>query len=195
MNHNELLERLENLIGIEPKQTALSRILGYGNSTIGNRAARNSEYSLEELFKLEKAYGLPIGALSGVENTSIDPNITKIKNLDDNTHLISIDKILLNEWGIKESENLRWIRAEGNSMHPLIDDENIIVFDISINTVNSDVYVFEVNGRRFVRQLALKMNGDLDIVAYNKTILPETIKMNNDVKIIGKVVKNLSRGL
>ena len=56
MKYNKLIERLQKLIGFTPKQAELCKILDYTSSKISARAQRNSDFSDEEIEKIEKYY-------------------------------------------------------------------------------------------------------------------------------------------
>lgn len=56
MRHNEILDTLQNLTGEKPKQKEIAEALGMPINTIGNRAVRNSNYSVEEIERLSQFF-------------------------------------------------------------------------------------------------------------------------------------------
>ena len=54
MKYDKLIERLQKLKGFTPKQAELCKILEYTPSKVSARAQRNSDFSDEEIEKIEK---------------------------------------------------------------------------------------------------------------------------------------------
>ena len=71
MKYNELSERLQNLTQTKISQKTIANVLEIGASAISNKVARDNDFSLEELIKIEQAMGLPMGSLSGVSSSDI----------------------------------------------------------------------------------------------------------------------------
>ena len=210
MKHSELLKTLQNLIGYEPKQTELGKILGVGYSTIGNRASRDSLYSVDELIKIERSLAIPIGSLSGIQTdeSSIEIDYIHITPscgrgtvvLDDaDVTPVRIGKEVIKDiWKVSSPEVLKLFKASGDSMENTIEDGNILLVDTSRTDYhNGGIYVLTINNDWFVKRLRLKINGDLEIISDNTKYEPEILKPNTDIEInvVGRVIKNLSRGL
>lgn len=60
MHHNDILITLQRLTDKKPKQRELADALGVGLSIIGNRAVRNTKYSLEELIKISSYFNVDL---------------------------------------------------------------------------------------------------------------------------------------
>lgn len=60
MRHNELLDALQNLTGRKPRQRDFAEVLNLPINTIGTRAKRNSNYSVEEIKKINQAFGVDL---------------------------------------------------------------------------------------------------------------------------------------
>ena len=210
MRHSEVLKALQNLIGFEPKQTDLGKILDVGYSTIGNRASRDSSYSIGELIKIEKSYGLPIGSISGIQTNEgsieidyihITPSCgrgTVVLDEADVTPVRIGKEVIKDIWKVSSPEVLKLFKASGDSMENTIEDGNILLVDTSRTDYhNGGIYVLTINNDWFVKRLRLKINGDLEIISDNPKYEPEILKPNTDIEInvVGRVIKNLSRGL
>ena len=210
MRHSEVLKALQNLIGFEPKQTDLGKILDVGYSTIGNRASRDSSYSIGELIKIEKSYGLPIGSISGIQTNEgsieidyihITPSCgrgTVVLDEADVTPVRIGKEVIKDIWKVSTPEVLKLFKASGDSMETTIEDGNILLVDTSRTDYhNGGIYVLTINNDWFVKRLRLKINGDLEIISDNPKYEPEILKPNTDIEInvVGRVIKNLSRGL
>jgi phage repressor protein C with HTH and peptisase S24 domain len=210
VKHSELLKTLQNLIGYEPKQTELGKILGVGYSTIGNRASRDSLYSVDELIKIERSLAIPIGSLSGIQTDEssieldyihITPSCgrgTVVLDEADVTPVRIGKEVIKDIWKVSSPEVLKLFKASGDSMENTIEDGNILLVDTSRTDYhNGGIYVLTINNDWFVKRLRLKINGDLEIISDNPKYDPEILKPNTDIEInvVGRVIKNLSRGL
>lgn len=191
MQYNELIDRLQNLINIKPSQESLAKILGKHQTAIAQRIARGTPFKTDDLFKLEKAYGLPTGVLSGVETVNANPNALEISNIDHKTNVIIVDKRLY-----KETSDLYWLHANGDSMSPVIENQDIVLVDTSNTDIsNGGIFLFEINAKRFIKRLRLRVTGELDIISDNDKYPIETVTNCNELKVIGRAIKNLSRCL
>lgn len=56
MHHDEIISTIQNFTNRKPILKDFANILGVSVSGIGNRAQRNSQYSVEEIRKLEQYY-------------------------------------------------------------------------------------------------------------------------------------------
>lgn len=210
MKHSELLKTLQNLIGYEPKQTELGKILGVGYSTIGNRASRDSLYSVDELIKIERSLAIPIGSLSGIQTDESSIEIdyihiapscgrgTVVLDEADVTPVRIGKEVIKDIWKVSTPEVLKLFKASGDSMADTIEDGNILLVDTSRTDYhNGGIYVLTINNDWFVKRLRLRINGDLEIISDNSKYEPEILKPNTDIEInvVGRVIKNLSRGL
>lgn len=82
MKYDKLIARLQKLIGFTPKQAELCKILDYTSSKISARAQRNSDFSDEEIEKIEKHYGISLTGNNTedcivVDHIHIDPSCGK----------------------------------------------------------------------------------------------------------------------
>lgn len=206
MRHSVLLERLEKELGFTPKQTELGKILNVGYSTIGNRASRDSEYSLDEIEKLQKHYAINLIGCSGGDSIEIDyihiaPSCgrgTVVMDEADVTPVRIGKEVIKDIWKVSTPEVLKLFKASGDSMENTIEDGNILLVDTSRTDYhNGGIYVLTINNDWFVKRLRLKINGDLEIISDNPKYDPEILKPNTDIEInvVGRVIKNLSRGL
>lgn len=56
MKYNEIFEILNEVLKAKPTQTEIAEILGTNQSTIANRARRNSDFKMDEIEKIESHY-------------------------------------------------------------------------------------------------------------------------------------------
>ena len=85
MNHSDILNTLQNLIKHKPTQQEIANILDVSINTIGSRATRNSDYSVDEIKKLNEYYGVDLfhqeKMKDFIENLSKDYTAKKMQEL------------------------------------------------------------------------------------------------------------------
>ena len=204
MKYSALLDTLQNLIDFRPKQKDLANILDVSVGVIGNRASRDSNFSLDEIIKIENFYGI-VGLLTG----SRVPNDNNYVNLDyypdvfascgagcvvfeENTEKISVTKDLINNYAPANKYSV--IVARGRSNEPTIcDNDKLIVEHIENNSIIDNLlYVFSYEGQIYVKRL-IKNIDEIVIVSDNPdkdTYRTQyvTKERMNEVKVIGKIV-------
>ena len=197
MKHSELLRALQNLIGFEPKQIELGKVLEVGYSTIGNRASRDSSYSIEELMKIEKSYGLPIGCLSGVSSSDITldyyPDVFGSCGngaivFNESKEKLSVTKDIITNYSASNQYSI--ISARGSSMSPTINDDDKLVIQHNLNEqiIDDTVYLFRYNDELFIKRLVKNVD-QIVCISENPRFQDRIIEPKEDnFSIIGKVV-------
>ncbi len=206
MKHSKLLDRLQNLIGFEPKPSQIAKILDCAYSTIGNRAQRDSEYNDEEIEKIESFYGI-VGQIMGGDVNCVELDYIHINPscghgtvvLDDaEVTPIRLGKELIKSVLKTDPENLKLFKASGDSMEHVITDNDLLLVDVSRTDFNNGgIFVLTINNDWFVKRLRLRVTGELDIISDNDKYPMETLQPDSNVEICvkGRVIKNLSKGL
>lgn len=94
--------------------------------------------------------------------------------------------------------NLKVFKASGDSMETTISDGDLLLVDVSRRDfANGGIFLLTINNDWYCKRLKLKINGDLEIISDNPHYEKE-IKHPDDgieIKFIGKVIRNLSKGL
>lgn len=206
MRHSKLLDALQNLIDVRPSQAQLSKILDYGYSTIAARAQRDSEYTDEEILKIENFYGIA-GQITGGDINCVELDYIHIRPscghgtivLDDaEVTPVRIGKELIKDIWKTEPENLKLFKASGDSMQSVINDNDIVIVDTSRTDFNNGgIFLLTINNDWYIKRLRLRVTGELDIISDNDKYPMETLKPNSNIEICikGRVIKNLSKGL
>jgi hypothetical protein len=206
MRYSELLNALQNLIGYAPTQAELCKKLDIRSNAMANRAGRDSNFTLSELRVLEKSYGVNLIGCSSSDSITLDyiriaPSCgrgTVVLDEADVTPVRIGKEVIKDIWKVSTPEVLKLFKASGDSMETTIEDGNILLVDTSRTDYhNGGIYVLTINNDWFVKRLRLKINGDLEIISDNPKYEPEILKPNTDIEInvVGRVIKNLSRGL
>lgn len=209
MKHRVLLERLQNLTNKKANLSEIARVLGFGYSTIGNRASRNSEYSLDEINKLSLYYNVDL-INNHITNTSgdryeipyyINDDLITDLRLPDITTIWMDRELIENRWKRKK-ENLRVVTMLGDKMdggnRPIhIDD--VLLMDVSDRDVTkAGVYAFTTYDDKYmyINNVYRKFDGTYSFTFANPKY-PEKILTNADVenahmRVVGRVFINLT---
>lgn len=204
MRYNEVIDKLQNLTNRKISQSELCQILGVKQSAMGNRANRNSVFSDVEIATLENHYNViltdkeecieidyvHIGASCGYGTAIIEePDITPIK---------LGTKMIQSVLRVTDAKNLKIFKASGDSMADTIDDNNLLLVDMGkTDYTNGGVFLLQKDNDWFIKRLCLKLTGELEVISDNPKYSTETFnpQTNIEIKIRGRVIKNLSKGL
>lgn len=206
MRFEDTLAALQKLINVKPTQEQLAKILGIGQSALSGRAKRNSEFTDEEILKIENFYGIA-GQITGGDINCVELDYIHINPscghgtivLDDaEVTPVRIGKELIKNIWETEPENLKLFKASGDSMEKIIEDNDLLLVDVSRTDFNNGgIFVLTINNDWFVKRLRLRVTGELDIISDNDKYPMETLKPDSDIEVCikGRVIKNLSKGL
>ena len=201
MKYNELSDRLQNLTQVKISQKTIANVLNIGASAISNKVARDVDFSLEELIKIEQAMDLPIGSLSGVTTSDITldfyPDVfgscgSGCMVFNETSEKISVTKDIITNYSASNRYSI--IVARGRSNEPTImNEDKLVVEHVKDNSIiDNQLYVFSYEGQIYVKRL-IKNIDELVIISDNpdkevyRTQYVTKNKMNN-VNIIGKIV-------
>lgn len=206
MRYDKLIDSLQNLIHFRPTQQALASILGIAQTAINGRAKRNSNFSDEEIRKIEEFYCIDLSGNTNddcveLEHIHIKPSCGKGTIVLDDAEITPVKlgkAIISNILKISKPEFLKTFRASGDSMESVIEDGDILLVDTGrTDFQNGGIFLLTINNDWFVKRLRLRVTGELDIISDNEKYPTETLKPDCgiEIEIKGRVVKNLSRGL
>lgn len=207
----DLIISLQNLTGIKYSQAAIGKMLGgLSQGAVNNRINNKIQCSIDELINIEKLLALSAGCLSGIQTNDncididyvhIQPSCGRGTVILDEAEVTPVrigKEVIKDIWKVSDPDVLKLFKASGDSMADTIEDSNILLVDTSRTDYhNGGIYVLTINNDWFVKRLRLRVNGDLEIISDNKKYEPEILKPDTEieVKIIGRVIKNLTRGL
>lgn len=199
MKYNTLLDTLQNLINYKPKQSELCKVLGYNASTVGARAQRNSNFSDEEIEKIERYYAIELSPSSNANTVELDyyPDVygscgNGCMIFEESPEKISVTKDAIASYNPNNKYSV--IVARGQSNEPTImNNDKLIVQHIDNNSIiDNQLYVFSYEGQVYVKRL-IKNIDEIVIISDNpdktvyRTQYVSKSKMN-EVKIIGKII-------
>ncbi|MCR5266775.1 MAG: hypothetical protein K6E29_09335 [Cyanobacteria bacterium RUI128] len=217
MQHSEILSTIQSSIKHKPTQQELADALGYNLGTISARAARNSNYSIDEIKKLEECFDCKILSFNKDEyvnslaaalaadytNKQMSSDSIEVDYFPDvfgscgnGTFVLSEqkEKILVPKRQIENFSPIKQysvINAYGDSMMPYIQDKDELIVEHYDNEQIKDnrVYVFRIGDKFFIKRLVLNIN-QVVIKSDNTMYEPVIIKGPDleDFQIIGKIV-------
>lgn len=203
MRYSKLMSALQNLIEREVSIADLERASGIAKKTLYARRDFDRDFSEEELYKISAFYGVDlVGDASCIEldYIHIHPSCGKGTYVIDDAYItpVKIGRDIIKDIWHAEPENLKLFRASGDSMEPVIENDNILLVDISRTDFNNGgIFLLTINNEWFIKRLRLRVTGELDIISENDKYPIETLQPNSNIEIMvkGRVIKNLSRGL
>lgn len=185
-------EEVAEVLGLGSKQAAYNRVtrktpLKDWEIIKLDEKFKDSEKENEDCITIEHIH---INPSCGNGTIVIDePNITPIK---------LGKKLLESVLRVTDISNLKTFTASGDSMEDTIDDGNLLLVDLGRTDFNNGgVFVISKNNDWFVKRLRLKVNGELEVISDNHKYATEIFKPddNVEIKVQGRVIKNLSKGL
>ena len=217
MKHKELLLTLENLTKRKITQREIAEALGFQNvNTIGNRAMRNSDYSVGEVEKIYKYLDLDIPSdvvISSLMNkyqhsleerykqeinkTHIDIDYYSdvfascgngtVDFDENNKELMSVDTKIIHNY----NPNNRYvvITAKGDSMSGVIEPKDkLIIRLIGLEPiVDNHIYVFAYNEEVYIKFLSKNID-EVMVRSNNPEYKTKYITDLENLRLIGEVV-------
>lgn len=196
MRYSAVIDRLQNLINYIPSQAQLCEITGIKTSTMSNRAARNSEFSDEEITAIEKYYDVDITTQKS-ETVTLDYYPEVFGSCGTGYFVPSEQKkqiqVPVNNFIKHFSTGKKYsvINAKGDSMEPFIysGDKLVVEHYNGEQIVDNQVYVFCYENELFVKRLTKNIN---QLVIKSDNTMYDIIKLVgeelNKVIIVGQIV-------
>ena len=195
MQYNKLFDTLESLVGVRPKQADICKILGVNQSAMGNRAKRNTEFSISEIEQLEKYYGVRVYTKSDIDTIEIDfyPEVfgscgDGCTVFEESSTKLQVTKDVITNYSSSNKYSI--ISARGSSMSPVINDDDrlIIQHNVESQIIDDTVYLFRYNGELFIKRLVKNVD-QIVCISENPRFQDRIIVPKEDnFSIIGKVV-------
>ena len=205
MKYSKLISNLQNLIGKVPKQAELCQILDYTASKISARAQRDSDFSDEEIEKIEKYFNISFSNNTTdcipIDYIHLNPSCGKgtvVLQEPDVTPIKLGTQMIQSVLKITNPKCLKIFKASGDSMESIIEDGDMLLIDTSRTDFNNGgIFLLTINHDWFVKRLRRRLSGELDVISDNSKYPIETFNPDDNIEIVvkGRVIKNLSRGL
>lgn len=200
----EVLKKIQEFTGKNINQTVLADDLEVSRQYISS--LKKDALPFNVIRKIEECYAINLIGNSSSDSIAIDyihitPSCGRGTVVLDDADVTPVrigKEVIKDIWKVSSPEVLKLFKASGDSMENIIEDGNILLVDTSRTDYhNGGIYVLTINNDWFVKRLRLKINGDLEIISDNPKYEPEVLRPNTDIEInvVGRVIKNLSRGL
>lgn len=79
-------------------------------------------------------------------------------------------------------------KVAGDSMEPLIEDNDLLFINITSQVDINDIGIFQINGKNFVKKLKRDYNGSWYLQSLNSGYEEIRLSENDDIRTIGEVV-------
>ncbi len=115
-------------------------------------------------------------------------------NYDEDYEYLSIDKKLLDSLYKSNNSNPNAIAAlnvMGDSMEPTLLDREVILFDKdNLDVSKGGIFIVSTNAGLFVKRVALKVDGALELISDNRSYNSEIIVPDelDAIRLLGKVI-------
>ena len=201
MKYSELLHRLQNLIYFTPTQADLCRILNMGAATISKRSQRDSEFSNEEIEKLERHYGIMLQDVNLPEECitlTYRPEVYLsagygVEVLDEHQETIMIDsRLLAKESGRKLNYSMcEVVMISGNSMSPEYRHGDRVIIDKGdTELADGHIFAFRYQGQCYVKEINL-LGNRIKCISLNKEYDPFYINEGEDFQVFGRIIPRI----
>ena len=80
-------------------------------------------------------------------------------------------------------------KVAGDSMEPLIEDNDLLFINITSQVDINDIGIFQVNGKNFVKKLKRDYDGSWYLQSLNNSYEEIYLTENDDIRTIGEVVE------
>ena len=204
MNYSELKNKIDLKLRKDVKLAEIARALDTSSQNFNKKYNNlNTKVTIEDIQKAENYFKIQLLDSSDcitIEHIHINPscgNGTIVMAEADVTPVKIGREIIKNIWNAKP-ENLKIFKASGDSMQETITDNDLLLIDISKTEYrNGGIFLLTINNDWYIKRLRVRLTGELDIISDNPKYPIETLKQDtaSEIKIIGRVIKNLSKGL
>ena len=181
-------EELGKYIGVQK-----SAIRKYEKGSVTN-LKRSSIETLAKLFNVTPSYLMCIDDDNNFENNMIDnkrvfPLLGSVKAGYDYLARENIISYISIDKKISDPENYFALKVVGDSMQPILYEDDIIVVHKQSDVESGQIAIVLVDGEEGTVKKVIKYDNYIELVAFNSYYPPRKLSKNDNFKIIGKVVE------
>lgn len=145
------------------------------------------DHNIKEInSKMRESYN-PNIPITYIEVLANKESFNKVQKCNER-NIIEIIPVPVSIKGEYSEQNIKAIISQGNSMSPLIENEDYVIF-VPGEINDNDIYIIDFHGEYRCRRLEFKINGNILILSENKIYEKEQFKQDDETpKIIGKVI-------
>ena len=191
-------------------QDKFGSMIGKTNACVNQWIKGKRDLSTSDIEKICDVFSVSPNFLYNREtDTTIPSNIVKIDVLDVSAccgngianiseNVIGhqfVSKNLLKEFTFTAPENIKIIRAVGDSMTPTINPQDMIWIDISVKEPSSDgLYLLTVGQDLMIKRIQINpFNNQVQIKSDNPAYAPIVMNDYREISCIGKVIYHMKR--
>lgn len=181
-------EELGKYIGVQK-----SAIRKYEKGSVTN-LKRSSIETLAKLFNVTPSYLMCIDDDNNFENNMIDnkrvfPLLGSVKAGYDYLARENIISYISIDKKISDPENYFALKVVGDSMQPILYEDDIIVVHKQSDVESGQIAIVLVDGEEGTVKKVIKHDDYIELIAFNSYYPPRKLIKNDNFKIIGKVVE------
>lgn len=181
-------EELGKYIGVQK-----SAIRKYEKGSVTN-LKRSSIETLAKLFNVTPSYLMCIDDDNNFENNMIDnkrvfPLLGSVKAGYDYLARENIISYISIDKKISDPENYFALKVVGDSMQPVMYEDDIIVVHKQSDVESGQIAIVLVDGEEGTVKKVIKHDDYIELIAFNSYYPPRKLSKNDNFKIIGKVVE------
>lgn len=193
----------------EPRLSSVKILADYFDVPLdyfnGNEVEILPIYNKLEKPRQEKVLDFAKGQLEEQEKPEVVSIFDKLKAEEDENYITDyVEGLVAAGRGVFQDDNLHMevrLRANdvpneydtiakvaGDSMEPLIEDNDLLFIKITSQVEINDIGIFQVNGKNFVKKLKRDYDGSWYLQSLNNSYEEIHLTENDDIRTIGEVV-------
>ena len=204
MQVQEAISEIISKTGQKLSYESFGKALGFTKQYVGQ--IKNKELTREQIDQLEKYFNIDFTNVNPEDCITLDyihinPSCGRGTVVLDEAEVTPIKlgtQLIQTVLKVSDVNNLKIFKACGDSMASVIEDGDLLLVDTGRKDFNNGgIFLLTINNDWYVKRLRKRLSGELDVISDNVHYPIETFEPNSPVEIsvMGRVVKNLSRGL
>lgn len=199
MKYSVLFDSLQNLINYKPTANEVASCLGVKDKALYARRARNSEFTYEELIKIENAYGIAGGLTGGIiqNNNTVEidfyPDVFAscgfgLAVISEQKEKISVPKASIKNYSANKTYSV--VTAQGESMQPYILNNDKLIIEHTETIQDNKVHIFAYKDDIYVKRLIKNINEVVIVSDNSNKEIYSTQKVTDfsELRVIGQVI-------
>lgn len=205
MQVQQAISEIMSLKGQKVSYEALGKALGFSKQYVGQ--IKEKELTEKQIQKIEDFFNVDFTKVNQsedcitIDHIHINPSCGHGTVVMDEAEVTPIKlgtQMIQSVLKVSNPQNLKIFKACGDSMASVIEDGDLLLVDTGRKDFNNGgIFLLTINNDWYVKRLRKRLSGELDVISDNTHYPVETFEPNSPVEIsvMGRVVKNLSRGL
>jgi phage repressor protein C with HTH and peptisase S24 domain len=197
MRNSVVFSTLQNLTPIPITQTDIRKIIGISQPAMSNRVKRDSEYTDEEIQKIESFYGVSLRDKAHITESDVIkidyyPDIyascgTGCIVFDESKEKLTIAKSTIPYYSPDEKYFV--VTCKGSSMSPILEDDDKAIIQQwqGEQIIDDRIYLFSYNSELFIKRLVKNLD-QIVVISENKTFENRIVTKKDEFRIIGQIV-------